>query len=111
MSVYSRIQIWYSRTSIRQDVARLVNEVAVFVVLDGWRSWALPVVSTHSHTRRTTTQGGRHNVGVCVAQSDNDSLGGGRSQAALVVGRVSRSGPHPAGGPQGRWSIGRLIGR
>lgn len=35
--MYSRI----SRTSICQDVASLVNKVAVFVVLNGGRSWAL----------------------------------------------------------------------
>lgn len=31
----------YSRTSIGQDVARLIYKVAVFVVLNGGRSWAL----------------------------------------------------------------------
>lgn len=47
MSVFT-----YSRTSICQDVAGLVNKVAVFVVLDGGRSWALRLGRRNRYQRR-----------------------------------------------------------
>ena len=47
MSVFT-----YSRTSICQDVAGLVNKVAVFVVLDGGRSWALHMGRRNRYQRR-----------------------------------------------------------
>lgn len=52
MSVFT-----YSRTSICQDVAGLVNKVAVFVILDGGCSWALLSVTdfgiNHHHHHHT----------------------------------------------------------
>ena len=51
MSVFT-----YSRTSICQDVAGLVNKVAVFVVLDGGRSWALHMGRRNRYQRRMPTE-------------------------------------------------------
>lgn len=51
MSVFT-----YSRTSICQDVAGLVNKVAVFVVLDGGRSWALHMGRWNRYQRRVPTE-------------------------------------------------------
>lgn len=56
----------------------------------------------------TTIHGGRHNVGVCVVQSDNDSLGGWPIPGD--VGGTASPGPvHIQRFPRAvaGWSIGR----
>lgn len=104
MSVFT-----YSRTSICQDVAGLVNKVAVFVVLDGGRSWALHMGRWNRYQRRVPTEDPISGV-ECTVWLVRITLVG-PTIGPRVFGFMTKSADREPISPAVRWStIHQLVG-